>query len=280
MDWKEYEKEISDYFHSEYPDAKLTPDARIVGRFSKIERQIDLLIEGSIVDFKFRIVVDGKYRDKKIDVNDVESFIGFVRDVEADRGIMISTKGYSAAAINRGHYDDSEIELDILNFKELKRFHAFCALPFAGNHGVILPAPFGWIVDGTKREGVVATLYQRGLTFDSAGEAKEWMYINFWSKEKEVNDIDSLCKLQESYLKEVQGVEIEYRDELIRKDAKTKLRLLKSPSYPTPEYTGFVEFDEFIFFCVLFTPKELEAKNLRKLRYIMRSVLPFGVIHK
>jgi len=280
MDWKEYEKEISNHFRSEYQDAKFTPDAKILGRYSKIERQIDLLIEGSIADFNFRVIVDGKYRDKKIDVNDVESFIGFVRDVGADRGVMISKEGYSTAGKNRGYYDESGIELDVLNFKELDRFHAFGALPFAGVHGVVLPAPFGWIVDGTRREGMVATLYQRGLTLQSAAKAKEWMYINFWSTDETVKDIDSLCKIQESYLKTVPGAEIEYQDGPVRKDAKTKLRLLKIPNYPTPEYTGFVEFEDFIFFCVLFTPKELEEKNLRKLRYIMRCVLPFDVLRK
>jgi len=78
VDWRQYEKEIVDYFRSEYPNATLTPDAKVTGKFSKIERQIDLLIEGEVTDFRFRIVVDGKYRNKKIDVNDVEAFMGLV----------------------------------------------------------------------------------------------------------------------------------------------------------------------------------------------------------
>jgi hypothetical protein len=41
--WKEYEQEIADYFKSEYPKATITPSAHLIGRFSKIERQIDLL---------------------------------------------------------------------------------------------------------------------------------------------------------------------------------------------------------------------------------------------
>jgi hypothetical protein len=145
---------------------------------------------------------------------------------------------------------------------------------------VALPAPFGWIIDGTRREVMVATLYQRGLTLESAGKAREWMYVNFWTKDENTKDIESLCRFQESYLKTMPGTEIEYQDGPSRKDAKTKLRLLKVPSYPTPEYTGFVEFEQFIFFCVLFTPKELEPKNLRKLRYIMRCALPIGIRHK
>ena len=56
-DWKEYEREIADYFRSEYPDALITPNAKIIGKFSKVERQIDLLIEDQASDLSFRVVV-------------------------------------------------------------------------------------------------------------------------------------------------------------------------------------------------------------------------------
>jgi len=55
MDWKQYEREIADYFRSEYPDARITANTTLPGRFSKIEREIDLLIEDEAVDFAFRI---------------------------------------------------------------------------------------------------------------------------------------------------------------------------------------------------------------------------------
>ncbi|MCZ7624753.1 MAG: restriction endonuclease [Candidatus Methylomirabilis sp.] len=132
MDWKQYEKEISDYFRSEYPDATVIPDAKIKGKYSKIERQIDLLIEGEMAEFRFRAVVDGKYRNTKIDVNDVEAFMGLARDVEADKGVMISTEGYSSAAMNRAYYDDSGIELDVLNFKEPEPVSCFWCNPLLG----------------------------------------------------------------------------------------------------------------------------------------------------
>jgi hypothetical protein len=124
-----------DYFRSQYSNALFTPSTKVIGRFSKSERQIDLLIEGDVADFKFRVVVDGKYRNKKIDANDVEAFIGFARDVDADRGVMISVEGYTAASINRAYYEDSGTELDVLNFKDLAQFQAFGALPYAGGNG-------------------------------------------------------------------------------------------------------------------------------------------------
>ncbi len=191
---------------------------------------------------------------------------------------MISIEGYTKAAINRAHYDDLDLDLDVLNFKEMKTFQAFGAITYAGGHGVVMPAPFGWIIDGTRRAGFVACLYQRGLDLKQAGEAREWMYVNFWIKDEKAHDLQALLEHQERYLRQqFPDATIEYSDFVPRNDAKTKLRTLKLQSYPVPEYTGFVEFEDFIFFCVLFTPEELEKKNLRKLRYVLRRVLPLAV---
>lgn len=43
------------------------------------------------------------------------------------------------------------------------------------------------------------------------------------------------------------------------------------------EYSGFVDFKEFCVFCVLFTPKELEIKNIRKLEYCIERLIPINV---
>jgi hypothetical protein len=281
LNWKEYEEEIIDYFRSEYPDARITPNGSIVGRFSKIERQIDLLIEEQASDFSFRIVVDAKLRNKRVDVNDVEQFLGLARDVGADVGVLISPEGYSQAAINRAHFDDSRIELDILNFAELKFFQGFGALPFAGDSGVALPAPFGWVIDIRREQGWLACLYQRGSNLDAAIEASEWMYVNFWRKDENAADLEGLLRFQAQYMtNDRPDDEITVIAAVSRKDQrKTAIRVLKTARYPTPEYTGFVEFEKFIFFCVLFSPIELEDKNLRKLRYILRRVLPLNVRH-
>ena len=70
---------------------------------------------------------------------------------------------------------------------------------------------------------------------------------------------------------------IRYRDGPVRRLGVTKIRCFEEPTYPAPEYTGFVEFDDFIFFCVMLTPREVANRNLRRLNYILRSVVPFHV---
>ena len=113
---------------------------------------------------------------------------------------------------------------------------------------------------------MLATLYQRGLSFEQAVGNYEWMYINFWSKKDEVNSLDALLKYQEGYILEGSSdAEIRLLEGVPNQKvgAKTLVRRLSKKSYPAPEYTGFVDFENFIFMCVLFTPEQLERKNFR-----------------
>lgn len=116
MNWKNYEKEVHRYFSNMYPTATITYDAKLIGRYSKKERQIDVLIEDDIAGFPFKLVVDAKLFSKKIDVKAVESFIAMLEDVEANQGLLITQIGYSKAAINRAFYGPQKLELDVLNF--------------------------------------------------------------------------------------------------------------------------------------------------------------------
>lgn len=280
MDWKQYEDEIFDHFQAEFPKAKIVRNAHVPGRFSHVDRQVDILIDDTIAGFEVRIAIDAKHHTRPLDVIDIEAFLAFCSDIGAHKGVMVSLNGYTKAAATRAHYDDSDIELDVLPFGELKQFQAFGALTYAGGYGVALPAPFGWIIDGSRPGGLIAALYQRGFDLKQAQRANEWMYINFWVKEGEGNSLEKLLVHQESYmLSAYPQAKIDYSDGPERKAGTTKIRCFEEKSYPAPEYTGFVEFDKFIFFCVMYTPREFVNRNLRKLTSILRSVVPFTIKH-
>ena len=248
-----------------------------MGRISQTLRQIDVLIEVQVLDSPVRVIVDAKKRTKPIDVNDVESFIAMMADVGAHRGILISTNGYSKTAASRVHNEvNQDVEIDMFSLEELKHLQGELAVPFSGEVGVVLAAPFGWVIDATHRRGFVACLYQRGYDLDAAGNAKEWMYLNFWKKETPDQGLDYLLQLQ---VKTIRDAKLTYLPGVVRPDARTLIRLAEVPGYPTREYTGFVEFDDFIFFAVLFTSFVMSKRNLRKLREVLRTIQPVSVSH-
>lgn len=281
-EWQLYEREIEEQFRQTYPAARITPNAKLIGKFSKVERQIDILIEEQASDFAFRIVVDAKHRGRKIDVGDVEAFLGLTRDVEAHTGMMVALEGYTPAAVNRAYYDDLDVILDVLNLDELKVFQGPAAIPYVGDHAASIMAPFGWVVDATRRQHMLASLYQRGLGFEEAVRKDEWMYISFWNKKgnEEVKSVEALLKHQEAYIRaNSPDAEIQLLEGISNQKAggRNLVRRLRKKTYPVPEYTGFVEFGDFILMCVLFTPEPLERKNLRKLRFVMREAFPMTI---
>lgn len=281
MDWKKYEKEIYDYSQSQYPNAEISLDVSKVGLYSKVNRQIDILIEQYIAGNRILIVIDCKFFNKKIDVKTVESYIAMLEDIGAHKGLLISCEGFTEAAYNRAHFGPSDLELDILNFKDLQSFQAHGAIPYSGKNCSFLPAPFGWVIDGHATQSWLATIYQQGLTLKEAIKNNEFMYVQFWDRKKNGHDLDDLLNIQKENLIDTDpDVLIEYIPTIKRNDARTIIRAAKVKDYPTTEYTGFVEFSDFIFFCVMFSPENRSKKNIRKLENILESILPIKIVHQ
>jgi len=280
MDWRKYEKEIYNSLIKTYPNTDIIFNTQIKGRYSKQNRQIDILVEGRIAGSRFRLIIDGKYYNTNLDIKDVEAFISMVDDVEADKGLLITSKGYSKAAINRAYYGHNRIELDILNFDELLNLQGFGGIMYSGKYGALVPAPFGWIIDATQRGFAIATSYQRGKDFEIAQKYKEWMYFNICEyKETDCASLDHLLELHENDTKtSTLKVTFEYSPLKIRSDgANIILRTILREEYEIEEYTGLIDFKTHCFFCVLFTPKELKEKNIKKLEYIIENLIPMNV---
>ena len=276
MDWKDYEKEVHQYFVEMYPEATITHNSKIRGRYSKKERQIDVLIEDEVADFRIKIVVEARHFSRRIDVTCVESFISKLEDVEATHGLLVTKRGYSEAAINRAYYGPHSLELDVLNFDDLLENQGLLAIPYSGKASIMLPTPFGWVIDNTRQLEYPACLYQRGSDLKKAQENLEWMYLNFWHKDEKVSSISKLVEMQNETMEACYtNLCINERRSPKRKDGRdTYIRVATSDQLFCREITGYIDCDEFIVFFVLFTKEELENRNLRKLACILKCSIP------
>ena len=276
MDWKDYEKEIHDYFSKTYPNASITYDAKITGRYSKIERQIDVLIEDDVAGFASRVVVDAKYFSKPIDIKCVESFISMLQDLDANQGLMVTQKGYSKAAINRAYYGTEKLELDVLNFDEFLLHQNLAAIPYSENNSLFISSPFGWVVDNSKQDGFTCCLYQRGLDLKKAQKQNEWMYFNIFKKNQNVSSISELVEKQNSRMEEIYtNLSISNHRSPDRKDKlETYIRLAQFDELTGKEITGFIDCIKFIAFFVLFTSEQVQNKNIRKLNHLLQYSFP------
>lgn len=276
MNWRKYEANILEYFTLRYPDQRISFDQQILGRYSKVKRQVDILIEGEVAGYDLRIIVDCKYFSKNVDVKAVESFCSMVDDLDAHQGILITNKGYSKAAINRAFYGNSQIELDVLNFDALRKYQSFCAIPYKGDFSVMVLAPFGWVLDLEDTVNSFASLHQRGVSFSDAKRKMEFMYMQFWVREIPDFKIMNLIREQnENLLIADPQTTFEMLNGVLRKDGReTMIRVADIKKHDTLEITGFIEFENHIFFIVLFTPRELRKRNLRKLQFVLETAIP------
>jgi hypothetical protein len=98
--WKRFEKLMHDLHTQFAPEsAKVTQDDKIIGCESKVERQLDITIRHTVAHYNILIVIECKDESRPIDVGKMGQFASLLRDVKANKGVMISTSGYTPAAI-------------------------------------------------------------------------------------------------------------------------------------------------------------------------------------
>lgn len=272
--WKDYEEAVFREFKRvlHFKNVVIKKNIYVVGKDSGVKRQIDVCLE-YMKDGQLDLttVVECKYYSTKVNVKVVDSFIGFLEDIGADNGIIVTEKGFSKAAIERAHKGKNDIEVDILNMGELSQFQREAAFPYSGDYCLALSTPFGWIIDGMMRGFAPAIMYRRGISFEEAtGKEKEWLYLQFWPKESEVATLDSLIEAQNKSLKdkddraEIQMTEVNG----------LPVRIAVLPSYPTPEVTVYREFDSFISFVVLFCPELFVDRDTKKVASMLKEAIP------
>lgn len=91
------------------------------------------------------------------------------------------------------HKGKNDIEVDIVSLGELRQFQAEGSIVCGGRNALAVSAPFGWIIDGTRRGFAPAVLYRRGIAFEDVTEKeKEWKGLQLG------NIIPQLILLQKS----------------------------------------------------------------------------------
>jgi hypothetical protein len=280
MSWKEYETYITRHFQRLFPETSIQHNVRREGLISKTKRQIDILIEGRVAGFDLKIIVDCKYFNKKVDVKEVESFLSFLQDLKASKGILITNKGYSEAAHNRATYDTQDIELRIIDFGDLDKFQAFIAIPYSKSECAIVSAPPGWVVDASPGEGYVASFYPAGFSQDEAFHTAGFIYLAFSHKDKNWPDLPTLLTKQNERAKNhYNKPKIEYLNTIHREDCPLILRVIDAVEMgKTIEYTVFLDFQNVIIYMTLLTNRSDEKNCIRKLEWIARKLIKGNVI--
>jgi hypothetical protein len=281
MDWREYEHYIHRQLSKIFPEADIKHDVKRWGYLSETERQVDIYIKGAVAGFDLDIAVDCKYFSRNIDVKAVDAYVSMLRDIRANKGVLITNAGYSEAAYKRAYNDVQDIELRIIEFDDLEQFQSFAAIPYMGPFCAYVPAPAGWVIDAQPSvPTALAALYPLGLPEDIAFAKEGYIYVSFSYKDKNIPNLKTLINLQEEGIRETYPEAIiEYHDTVKREHEETHLRIADiAENYRGLEYTLFIDLDDFTIFVVLLEPNHKRGDYLSKLEWMGRHLIPGRII--
>ncbi|MHB8172431.1 MAG: restriction endonuclease [Thermincolia bacterium] len=125
--WKRFELLVKRIQEQLAPNATITHDDKVMGKKSGILRQIDISVRTKVGQYEIFVAVDCKDYNKPVDVKDVEMFAGLVDDVQANKGALISYKGFTEAA--RKIADHKGIDLYKLVDAESKDWPVYLSAP-------------------------------------------------------------------------------------------------------------------------------------------------------
>lgn len=97
-DYKKLELLVAKIQQELAPNAEVIHDVKLKGHDSEVDRQIDVLVRQSIGQYEMKVVIDAKDYKTPVDVKGVEEFQGLVKDVRAQKGVLVCPAGFSEAA--------------------------------------------------------------------------------------------------------------------------------------------------------------------------------------
>ncbi|HEX7298906.1 MAG TPA: restriction endonuclease [Solirubrobacteraceae bacterium] len=123
IDYREYENGVTDVLRFiAGSDVEVHRDVRVPGRRSGVERQVDVLVRGSIFGLpNATLAVDCKLWKKKLDVADAGAFLSYLDDIGADLGMLVTTEGYTPAAKKLAQ-DARGVRAEVLTLRELEQW--------------------------------------------------------------------------------------------------------------------------------------------------------------
>lgn len=125
--WQEFEKLAATIQQELAPKAHVERNAKLLGKRSGVERQIDILIDEAIAQYTIRVAIDCKDYQVPVDVKHVEEFMGLLEDIGANKGAIISARGFTETAKKRAK--DAGIDVYRLIDTATTKWSAYISMP-------------------------------------------------------------------------------------------------------------------------------------------------------
>lgn len=99
--WARYELDVANFIAKLDPATDVKHNEKLVGRQSGRQRQVDVLVTGSVGGQQFTTAIECKRYMKPIGIGTVDEFAGKLADIGVDRGVLYAFSGFGAGALRR-----------------------------------------------------------------------------------------------------------------------------------------------------------------------------------
>ena len=98
-DWEHLEQLVTTLLAKIDPSSKTNWNVRLPRRLHKGTRQVDTVVEGTVGGVPTMLIVNSKQLGRNVGPGRVDELKGVMREVGAQRGVIVSTKGFSRKAL-------------------------------------------------------------------------------------------------------------------------------------------------------------------------------------
>jgi hypothetical protein len=95
---EKYEKLVKRIYELLSPDNKVVHNDKILGKDSQTLRQVDVSIRGKVGEHEILVAVECKDTKRKVDVHEIDAFCTKLKDIGANKGVLVSNAGFSSSA--------------------------------------------------------------------------------------------------------------------------------------------------------------------------------------
>lgn len=99
QDWQILEELVASIQKQLAPEAIVEHNVLIKGQITGVDRQVDVLVTQMIGQYKMIIAIDCKDTKRPVDTKGVGEFSELVRDIKANKGVLVCPAGFSKPAL-------------------------------------------------------------------------------------------------------------------------------------------------------------------------------------
>ena len=182
--WKKFERVLEGIHRLKAQGAKVELDDKILGKRSGSMRQIDISIRFDQGFYDYLTIVECKDYDRKVSIDRVEAFRTVIEDVGAQKGIMVSPKGFQEGAV------------EVAKAYEIELYTLTEQMSDWTKHVREQVIKFPWIVDFEFDHDVVSR------KSPNKGKVVRIMFRDFWLYDQSHRPIEPLAQTLSKIIKD------------------------------------------------------------------------------